>query len=387
MDKQGLNAVDKIKKEFLKCRAKNSGGSFWPGACALEMDPCILSKLSENTNNILITGTNGKTTTTHMVVHMLKNLGISCITNRSGANRDTGIITAYGLGTDENGIPIARQAIMECDEKYFCEVALQVDPELVVLTNLSEDQQSRLINPYVVYENVLSAVRQTNAIVCVNDKCECFRQIESELPAHRIIRFSTSNRTVIVDNNVFDIDIELPGAYNYENLAASAAVLYAKELKNFKFSQLLKGFVFPFGRLETFKVENTDVTINLAKNKVGVTQTLDLIVEQNPDCFVVMGFNTNSQDGTDPSWIDTIEWSSYRNALMNAYTYGAASQKTKNTLEKAGISSTEIRNFDDLYHIMINSKKPVFMVLNYTCMQETRNKLSDMGYVKSFWEM
>lgn len=387
MDKQGLNAVEIIKKEFMKCRAKNSGGSFWPGACALEMDPSILSKLSENTNNVLITGTNGKTTTTHMVVHMLKNLGINCITNRSGANRDTGIITAYGLGTDEKGIPTARQAIMECDEKYFCEVALQVAPEIVVLSNLSEDQQSRLINPFVVYENILSTIKQTNAVVCVNDKCEYFRQIESELPAHRIVRFSSSNGKVIVDNKAFDVDIELPGAYNYENLAAAMAVLYVKGLTDFKFSHLLQGFVFPFGRLETFKVENTDVTISLAKNKVGVTQTLNLITQQSSDYLMVIGFNIHKQDGIDPSWIDTIEWSCYRNTLMNTYTYGTAAQKTKNVLEKAGIYSAEIRNFDDLYQILTHSKKPVFMILNYTCMLETRNKLSDMGYVRSFWEM
>lgn len=387
MNQQGLEAVKAIKKEFIKCRSNNSGGSFWPGSCALEMDPDILSKLSENTFNVLITGTNGKTTTTRMAVHMLEKLGISCLTNKSGANRDTGIITAYGLATNEMGHPIADHAIMECDEKHFITVAPQVHPEIVLLTNLSEDQQSRLIDPLLVYKNILATIQKTNAVVCVNDNCEYFQNIEAELPENQIVKFCGSKANIIVNGKSFDVDVDLPGKYNYENLAGAAAILYAKGVKDLRFSHLLQDFTFPFGRLETFKVDDTTIIINLAKNKVSVTRTLELIAEQNCDYLVILGFNANKQDGYDSGWIDTVEWQNYRKVLMNTYTYGAASERTINALRNAGIASESIADFEALHHILSDSEKPVFMVLNYTCMLETRNKLADMGYLRPFWEI
>ena len=84
--------VTKIIILFLKF--KNKGSSF-PGKIALKIYPDILKHVSKNVETILITGTNGKTTTTALTNHIFNNAFIDCFSNSTGANMLTGIVTTY----------------------------------------------------------------------------------------------------------------------------------------------------------------------------------------------------------------------------------------------------------------------------------------------------
>ena len=71
------------------------GGTTFPGRVALKIDPTILSKVSKGYKVILVTGTNGKTTTTNMIFNILKTSGLNVITNNTGANLYSGIVTTF----------------------------------------------------------------------------------------------------------------------------------------------------------------------------------------------------------------------------------------------------------------------------------------------------
>ena len=71
------------------------GGTTFPGRVALKIDKNILSKVSKGYKVILVTGTNGKTTTTSMIYNIIKESGHPVITNNTGANLFPGIVTTF----------------------------------------------------------------------------------------------------------------------------------------------------------------------------------------------------------------------------------------------------------------------------------------------------
>lgn len=93
-----------IKTSFAKAVGKTSGfvlekffkrGSTFPGKIALKFDPKILSQLTKNYEIIVITGTNGKTLTTALTVGILEKACGPVVTNQTGANMITGIVSTF----------------------------------------------------------------------------------------------------------------------------------------------------------------------------------------------------------------------------------------------------------------------------------------------------
>jgi len=128
-------------------RLMGRGATTLPGRAALKIYPQILSQLSKEQKIIVLTGTNGKTTTTHMAAGILKARGYTVITNVSGANLATGIAT-----TMIEGIRIRRRTekaggkvvyVIEADEAAFAKVTGPLQPMVCVVTNLFRDQLDR----------------------------------------------------------------------------------------------------------------------------------------------------------------------------------------------------------------------------------------------------
>lgn len=123
------------------------GATTLPGRVALKICPQIVSVLSKDQQIIVLTGTNGKTTTTHMVAGILRSRGFAVVTNVSGANLATGIATAM-----IEGIRIRHLAekagkktvyVIEADEAAFSKICGPLQPKVCVVTNLFRDQLDR----------------------------------------------------------------------------------------------------------------------------------------------------------------------------------------------------------------------------------------------------
>ncbi|HZQ31335.1 MAG TPA: Mur ligase family protein, partial [Mycobacterium sp.] len=112
-------------------------GSMIGGLVAMSLDRSLLSQLGQGRRTVLVTGTNGKSTTTRMTAAALSSLG-GVATNSEGANMDAGLIAALAVTRD------ARLAALEVDEMHVPHVADALDPSVIVLLNLSRDQLDRV---------------------------------------------------------------------------------------------------------------------------------------------------------------------------------------------------------------------------------------------------
>jgi len=128
-------------------RLMGRGATTLPGRVALRVCPDLLRELSKNREILTVTGTNGKTTTTHIITAILDNLGYTVITNVSGANLATGVATTLieGRGIESRKTNKGKCFIyvLETDEAAFAKIAGSLDPDVCVVTNLFRDQLDR----------------------------------------------------------------------------------------------------------------------------------------------------------------------------------------------------------------------------------------------------
>ncbi|MCG2686497.1 DUF1727 domain-containing protein, partial [Candidatus Parcubacteria bacterium] len=134
----------KILQSFIKFLGLGTGAT-WPGHLALKIQPELLRYLENRLSqgSILISGTNGKTTTAHLISSILRESGLTVVHNPSGANLVNGLVSA--LITDCSWIGGRRSdlAVFEVDERNLPLALGSFNPEIVVLLNLSRDQLDR----------------------------------------------------------------------------------------------------------------------------------------------------------------------------------------------------------------------------------------------------
>lgn len=147
----------KITNKWIR-RLNRGNGSTFPGYVARLVDPDILSVLSGMVKKkiFVVMGTNGKTTTTHILCHVLEAQGWKVVSNRSGANMMNGITAALALAADaEKGLD-ADYACIELDE-FAADLLGQLKPHCVIVTNISRDQLDRFGEVDIVLDRLRAA--------------------------------------------------------------------------------------------------------------------------------------------------------------------------------------------------------------------------------------
>lgn len=112
-------------------------GAMIGGLVAMTLDRSVLRQLGEGRRSAVVTGTNGKSTTTRMIAAALTPLG-PVASNTEGANMDAGLVSALAANRD------ADLAALEVDEMHVPHVSDAVSPSVIVLLNLSRDQLDRV---------------------------------------------------------------------------------------------------------------------------------------------------------------------------------------------------------------------------------------------------
>ena len=136
-------------------RKTGRGGTAIPGIVALKIAKNILASVSQGMKIVVVTGTNGKTTTCNMIEHALTSGGHDCLLNKSGANLMHGIASDLISSADWRGRPTHEYAVLECDEAALKQVVPYIRPKAIVVTNLFSDQVDR----YGGVENTLQEIR------------------------------------------------------------------------------------------------------------------------------------------------------------------------------------------------------------------------------------
>ena len=124
-------------------RLLGRGGTDFPGRVALKLYPNLLGVLAKNVTTVIVTGTNGKTTTSRMIEQSWQDAGISYFANKSGANLLSGITAEFAMHATLTGKCRCKVALIESDEAAFKAVSRYVDAKCVVVTNVFRDQLDR----------------------------------------------------------------------------------------------------------------------------------------------------------------------------------------------------------------------------------------------------
>ena len=126
-------------------RISGRGGSSLPGIVARRIDPGVLRKLSSRLpmGVILLTGTNGKTTTAAIAAFLLKSSGMQVVHNRAGANLILGLTASMVQARRWRIYPTADLALLETDEASIPKAAQETRPKVLVVTNFFRDQLDR----------------------------------------------------------------------------------------------------------------------------------------------------------------------------------------------------------------------------------------------------
>ena len=158
------------KTIFWGLRVLGRGATTLPGKVAVKLDKNTIAKAASGKKIITVTGTNGKTTTSHMISEMLTAEGFSVINNISGANLASGVATTLLCGKPENKEkdPSKIVYVLETDEAAFAKIAGSLQPMCSVVTNLFRDQLDRYGELTHTGNMILGGLDKTEAVMILN---------------------------------------------------------------------------------------------------------------------------------------------------------------------------------------------------------------------------
>jgi lipid II isoglutaminyl synthase (glutamine-hydrolysing) len=373
------------------------------GLVSMALDKSILGQLGTGRSSVVVTGTNGKSTTTRMTAAALGTMG-PVATNAEGANMDAGLIAALA------GDRTAKLAALEVDEMHVPHVLDAVPAAVVVLLNLSRDQLDRVgeINHIertlrgglarhgdaVVVANcddvlMTSAAYDSPNVVWVaaggtwaNDSVSCPRSGEV------IVReeshwYSTgtdfkrpSPQWWYDDTHVHGPDglelpmtLALPGAVNRGNATQAIAAAVTLGADPAKAVAAVSGVDEVAGRYRTVQLGEHTVRVLLAKNPAGWHEALSMVDKHGAG--VVISVNGQVPDGEDLSWLWDVRFEHFDDTTVVAA--GERGTDLAVRLGYAGVEHTLVH--DTLKAIASCPPGHVEVIANYTAFLQLNRRL------------
>ena len=148
-------------------RRTGRGGTALPGIVAMKISKNILTVPAQDMEIVVVTGTNGKTTTCNMIEHALTENGHDCHRDKSGANLLHGIASDLICDTNWLGKPKNRYAVLEVDEAALKQVVPLIRPKVIVVTNLFTDQADRFGGVENTRKEILKGIKRSPDSVLV----------------------------------------------------------------------------------------------------------------------------------------------------------------------------------------------------------------------------
>lgn len=348
-----ISPVILVGKTIRQLARLRGGGSALPGLVLERLQPDFLQEsLGKLPGGIVvITGTNGKTTTTKMVTELLQANGMRVLTNKSGSNFTRGIVASLIEETDLSGALDFDIAVIELDEAYAKQFVVKVKPDYVLALNVMRDQLDRfgevdaaaqLIRPVLEAAQKSCIVNRDDPrlvkiaeVLKKEDKTVHFFSVDSALrsqfpsddelqarvanqiakvgqKAGDVVLKSIKDRTVTYafGTKKFSADLNISGIYNYQNGAAALAIVRAilsEKVTDDKLVSQLANVKPAFGRGEKLIVNGQPVELVLVKNPAGFRLSLQSFIR--PDQQYMIAINDNYADGRDMSWLWDVDFS------------------------------------------------------------------------------
>jgi UDP-N-acetylmuramyl tripeptide synthase len=336
------------------------GGSALPGLIVSKLAPKLVYKTLNGFKDglVVITGTAGKSTTTKMVVAIVRAHGVEVFTNPSTANIEQGFFSTIIRHGNLFGKVPGSVAILEMDEAHAAQVVKHVKPKTSVVLNVFEDQLDRFIDPALVREKLALVAKSTTGTVLLNaDDQNCLliaseisNQIEYFGLSERITKSSSSamnyaetylakmyrpqvgNTALSLESRTIEVEIagqrstfELPSRGNHFALDAVAALSCAKEILGSKFdiafaSKVLNELPPVFSRGEVRIVNDEPCEFILVQNPISMQLNLDNLPSDLDQVFFAIG-----RDVHDPSWMWTVDYTALKHVhTVSGFNYADA---------------------------------------------------------------
>lgn len=171
------------KAARVSLRVAKSGGTTLPGRAAMFFDKNILADVSKDMDIIVVTGTNGKTTTCNMLEQALSSTGVDVLANKSGANLLKGVTAEFCANANWKGVPRKKYAIIECDEGALKQVVPLIKPKVILVTNLFRDQLDRYGEVTHTLDQIRIGVKHApESILCLNADCSLTASLANDVP-------------------------------------------------------------------------------------------------------------------------------------------------------------------------------------------------------------
>jgi len=379
------------------------GGTTLPGDVARAIDPAVLRKLTADLTegSIVITGTNGKTTTARLLATLLEGLGKRVVSNRSGANLIFGATAAALRSAGPDGRLRADWGVFEIDEASLPKAVDEIQPKAAIVLNLFRDQLDRYGELEKIAKTIESALSRlpegASAVLNADDprvgeiglglKTQplWFGLDDPEVAMHELphaadartcprcgasLKFSavylghdgvyrcpngdfTRPKPRItatdIELNGFDsvsmmigqtrLDLPVGGLYNCYNALAAFAAGRAIGLEPHYMAERMHGFKAAFGRQERMDFRGRHLVLVLSKNPAGFNETLRTAIDLAGATHFILGLNDRKADGTDVSWIWDVDFERLKDKAMLVVPAGTRANDLAVRLKYAGVEA------------------------------------------------
>ncbi len=423
MSKPYVTLLGKVVRRIAQMRG---GGSALPGLFVEKIDPDFirrtLAELPEGV--VVVSGTNGKTTTTKMVVELLESQGLKVFTNRTGSNFTRGVAAALLGEVDNRGNLDADIAVLELDEAHAVHFIKTIPPRYSLLLNVMRDQLDRFGEIDTTAKLLARIALATEKAVVLNREDARVAAIAKLLGGQEVSYFGLApnltklfpsdddmrSQAVVKKAGTLPADVtltkltdesaefrlgdhtvtttlELSGVYNVYNAAAALALVRAIVKKDVldetKLIEALSKVTPAFGRGEVITVGGQPLELVLVKNPSGFRLSLASFKPDGVETMIAI--NDNYADGRDMSWLWDVEFDSLRKyGVLEVSGIRAYDMALRLQYDEVTLSHVEPDLALGLQHFLTNAgNQPKRIFCTYTAMLALRRELGKITDVET----
>jgi lipid II isoglutaminyl synthase (glutamine-hydrolysing) len=382
-------------------------GSVIGGRAILALDPHALEHLAQGRAVALVTGTNGKTTTTSLLKAALATRA-PIVTNVLGANLPAGLAAALAAE------PAVATAALEVDEAWLGRVVEATAPKVAILLNLSRDQLDRnneVRRLSAAWRSVFAGRSGTDVVANADDPLVAWAAMTAphvtwvgagqpwtadaagcpscggrilfadegwacsgcDFRRPELDIWLEGDAVVTATGGRFPLHLALPGRANRANAAMAAAAAACFGVPAVTALAAMTATDQVAGRYRTVTVGTTRARLLLAKNPAGWLEMFDLLASAPTP--VVIAINARIADGKDPSWLWDVPFERLQGRVVVA-----TGERSRDLAIRLLYAEVEHRHEPDLIAAIHLARAPeVDVVANYTSFQQLSARVDRGG--------
>ena len=427
--------------------ARRGGGTSLPGKVLTRVEPHAIGQLASRLErgSVVISATNGKTTSAAMVASIFERTGARLVHNRAGANMAGGIASALAAASRRGGRALAGDlGLFEVDEFWLGAVVEELEPRAMLLGNLFRDQLDRYGELETIADRWAAVTAGRSGLVLnaddpliadlgreggatyfgvdddalalpelqhASDSKHCRRcghaygysqiylahlghyrcpNCGQERPAPDVVATDVELRGI--RSAAFTlrgrrVELPLPGLYNVYNALGAAALTLSLGVPLDDVVDGLERVAPAFGRAETLDL-GRPTSILLVKNPAGANEVLRTLALESGELDLLGVLNDRTADGRDVSWVWDADWELLVGHLRRMTCSGTRAAELALRLKYAGLDTSRIVVIEELEAALdsaLEGSGPLYVVPTYTALLELRDLLTRRGQAEAYW--